>query len=110
MDGKMTTKEAAETLLCLYDAVDDEGVIDLGTCYKGIKEHTKEALYMAVEALEDKHKDRKKAKRFKRKYLKLKSNISKAKQAIREYLLKNDFGSGYINDIAYIIDRHVDSE
>jgi len=45
-------EEAKETLLCLYDAVDEEGIIDLHTWYKGIQDNIREVLYIAIKALD----------------------------------------------------------
>lgn len=50
----MTNEEAKETLLCLFDSVDVEGVIDTHIWYKGIQDNIKEALSMGIKALEPK--------------------------------------------------------
>ena len=50
---------------------------------------------------------RKKAKRWKKKYFALKTDIEKIKADIDNYLCQNEFGSEYRNDVSNIIDRHI---
>ena len=75
----MTREEAIQVLRHIIQVADtsDCGIKEID----GIDE---EALEIAIKALQDKGHDRKKARRFKNKYLKLKTTIEKIKAEIIE--------------------------
>ena len=65
------------------------------------------ALEMAIKALSDKHKDRKKAKRFKRKYAKLKTAIFKIRSEIENKRIEKPGGHWQLGIALDIIDKHL---
>lgn len=108
----MTRKEAENWLNKLYaraDITDEYGDMEDMQPYE-------EAVNMAIKALQDKGHDRKKARRFKNKYLKLKTAIGKIKAEIescRNMYFKNHDGTispymnGTIDSILQIINKRI---
>ena len=102
--NKMTREEAIQVLRHIIQVADtsDCGIKEID----GIDE---EALDMAIKALQDKGHDRKKAKRFKNKYLKLKTAIEKIKAEIIEERkgyppIADEYKA--INKVLQIIDKY----
>ena len=114
----MTREEICENLKTIITQIDET----TGNRYEGINStyiadikpnSLRFVIEEAIKALQDKGRDRKKAKRFKNKYLKLKTAMGKIKAEIVEernrYSPSEDEYKA-INKVLQIIDKHIGSK